>query len=571
MAMVTMVMATALLVLGLTSCTGGPEASAPTSETTRTLSLALDGAGSIRAASATTVVTCTDACDVAFPRGASVDLTATPAPGLGFAGWGEACTGVDDCKVNMEGDRSVSARFRVHVLTLTLDGDAAVKAVITPGPDGLDSLSCERRCATWYDARVSVSINLEDIESGSQVGAWTGCPDGSSPTFCYLELDGPATIEKVVVHPPTAAADSATTPEDTPLSVAPPGVLENDSDSPGDPLRASLDPTRSASHGTLVLRGDGSFTYLPDADYGGPDSFGYWAWDAIGNRSEPATVQLEVAPRNDPPTVTIAADPPTVKDGAGPQRIPAFATNLGPGGGPDEAGQQLRFSLTVESTTGTLAFDEPPAIDPDGILHYAATPGTHGTATAMAVLEDDGGTADGGVDASAPQAFAITVRPLLLSVVVNGDGAVTVAPDGGEYALGTAVVITALTDREHKLKSWGGACTGTSTKSKSCTVTMVADTYVSVNYGPVQALTVGIGGGGEGRVTSVPPGIDCATSGTGNCEAQFLKAETVTLSAAAAVGSAFTSWTNCLPADTATCQVLLDEDRSVGATFDPGP
>jgi VCBS repeat-containing protein len=102
---------------------------------------------------------------------------------------------------------------------------------------------------------------------------------------------------------PSAAADAYSTNEDTPLTVAAPGVLGNDTDPDGDTLTAAL--VSGPSHGTLTLNPDGSFTYTPAADYNGPDSFTYKATDGSLD-SNTATVSITVNPVNDAPTVTVA-------------------------------------------------------------------------------------------------------------------------------------------------------------------------------------------------------------------------------------------------------------------------
>ena len=56
--------------------------------------------------------------------------------------------------------------------------------------------------------------------------------------------------------PPVAADDSYATDEDTPLTVAAPGVLANDTDVDGDTLTAVL--VTGPAHGTLTLNADGS-------------------------------------------------------------------------------------------------------------------------------------------------------------------------------------------------------------------------------------------------------------------------------------------------------------------------
>ncbi|MFN2194614.1 MAG: cadherin-like domain-containing protein, partial [Anaerolineales bacterium] len=53
-------------------------------------------------------------------------------------------------------------------------------------------------------------------------------------------------------------------------------------------------------HGTLDLQADGSFTYQPDANYHGPDSFSYQADDGYG-LSPAAVVSLTVTSVNDAP------------------------------------------------------------------------------------------------------------------------------------------------------------------------------------------------------------------------------------------------------------------------------
>src|SRR5262249_58733373 len=69
------------------------------------------------------------------------------------------------------------------------------------------------------------------------------------------------------------------------------GVLANDTDAEHDPITAvrKTDP----AHGFLVLNDDGSFSYVPDTDFRGKDSFTYVAHDLDGD-STPATVTIQV-------------------------------------------------------------------------------------------------------------------------------------------------------------------------------------------------------------------------------------------------------------------------------------
>lgn len=94
-----------------------------------------------------------------------------------------------------------------------------------------------------------------------------------------------------VGSPPNAADDSYTMTEHTTLTVDPPGVLGNDSDPDGDPLTATL--VTGPSNGTLTLNPDGSFTYTPNDDFVGTDSFTYEANDGQLDSSV-ATVSITV-------------------------------------------------------------------------------------------------------------------------------------------------------------------------------------------------------------------------------------------------------------------------------------
>src|SRR5262249_23146950 len=76
---------------------------------------------------------------------------------------------------------------------------------------------------------------------------------------------------------PVAAPDSYSTDEDKTLTVAGPGVLANDHDVDSPTLHAVL--VQGPAHGELSLNADGSFTYTPNADYNGADSFTYKAND----------------------------------------------------------------------------------------------------------------------------------------------------------------------------------------------------------------------------------------------------------------------------------------------------
>jgi lipopolysaccharide export system protein LptA len=85
------------------------------------------------------------------------------------------------------------------------------------------------------------------------------------------------------------------------LEVSTPGVLVGDSDVDGDQLRAVL--VSGPTHGWLQLNANGSFDYIPNPAYYGPDSFQYAASDGTA-WSNVATVNINITDMPPPPPGT---------------------------------------------------------------------------------------------------------------------------------------------------------------------------------------------------------------------------------------------------------------------------
>ena len=67
------------------------------------------------------------------------------------------------------------------------------------------------------------------------------------------------------------------------------------------------------------------------------------------------------------------------------------------------------MTFNVTGNTNPALFSIAPAISPAGTLTYTSAPNATGVSTITVLLQDNGGTADGGVDTSAAQTFTITV------------------------------------------------------------------------------------------------------------------------------------------------------------------
>ena len=165
--------------------------------------------------------------------------------------------------------------------------------------------------------------------------------------------------------------------------------------------------------------------------------------------SAPHTFTITVRAVNDAPSFTKGGDQ-TVIQNAGAQTVNPWATALlkGPA---DESGQMLTFQVT--NNTNTALFSAGPAISATGVLTYTPATNASGTAAITVVLKDNGGTAFGGVDTSAPQTFNITVTAggtlqlsaATYSVAENaGPATITITRTGGTG--GTATVQIATSD-----------------------------------------------------------------------------------------------------------------------------
>jgi hypothetical protein len=137
---------------------------------------------------------------------------------------------------------------------------------------------------------------------------YTPAPNYYGPdSFGYTIFDGEYADTAVVSleitpinDPPVATDDACTTREDTPLTIAAPGLLANDTDGEEDLLTALL--VEGPAHGSLTLNPDGSFTYMPVSDFSGSDSFTYRANDGMAD-SNAALVSLTVTPAGGTQTI----------------------------------------------------------------------------------------------------------------------------------------------------------------------------------------------------------------------------------------------------------------------------
>lgn len=145
---------------------------------------------------------------------------------------------------------------------------------------------------------------------------------------------------------------------------------------------------------TLILKDNGG------TENGGEDT------------SSEQSFTISVTPVNDAPTFTKGANQ-TVNEDVGFQFVFDWATNISQG--PNEF-DSFEFQITNNTNPGLFALQ--PLVF-SGILQYGTASNASGSADITIVLKDTGGTANGGMDTSAPQTFTITVNPVNDAPLIN--------------------------------------------------------------------------------------------------------------------------------------------------------
>jgi len=188
-------------------------------------------------------------------------------------------------------------------------------------------------------------------------------------------------------------------------------VLGNDTDADGDTLTAVL--VSPPQHGDLTLKADGSFTYTPDPDFSGTDSFTYQASDGALT-SNVATVTITVA---EGPNADLAV---TLHDAPDPVRrgeqltYTATARNNGPDGAQDVA-------LTLR-LTGSAVLVAIQGVDPnDCTITYTGSSSFRTLSSLTCALGD--------LASGDQRTLTVTVQPTTAGTLTATAEAVADSPD----------------------------------------------------------------------------------------------------------------------------------------------
>ncbi|HCN79114.1 MAG TPA: hypothetical protein DIT13_18265 [Verrucomicrobiales bacterium] len=220
--------------------------------------------------------------------------------------------------------------------------------------------------------------------------------------------------------PVIAEIADLSTREDTPVTIP---ISVTDIDGPVIALGAfQVNPPPGAVHGVTVNQADRTVLITPPPDFHGTATFTVTVNDS--RLSDATTFTLTVLPVNDAPSFTKGPDFAHPFGFNTPQTVENWATDLSAGPA-NEASQNLSFRvLSVSQPAGLTEpfFAAAPTLSPQGRLNYR-TRGLGGISTIRLVIEDDGGTENGGVDRGVEQTFTITVgdaQPVLVIETENG-------------------------------------------------------------------------------------------------------------------------------------------------------
>ena len=245
------------------------------------------------------------------------------------------------------------------------------------------------------------------------------------------------------------------------------------------------------------------------------------------------------------------------------------------------------FTVTVDKLgagSGTITSD-PAGIDCGATCENQFQQGTivslNAAAAPGSAFAGWGGACSGTGPCSVQVNATVTARyiipPATNRLAVNKDGSgtgiVTSDPSGifcgnvcsSYFETGTTVTLKAARTNGSAFIGWsGGGCGGTG----PCLVAMGADVTVTATFAAASTfatLTVIKLGLGEGTVSSDPSGIAaCAAT----CTANFVLGTSVSLTDLPLNGSTFAGWGGACDGMGA-CNVNMDGDRTVTATFDP--
>ena len=508
-----------------------------------------DGAGTVT--SQPGGIGCGDDCDQSYPVGTVVSLSATPAEGSSFAGWGGACAGSGACEVTLSETRNVTATFNEATpqpFTLTVEKQGDGGGTVTSQPAGI---TCGDTCAAEYAAGTLVTLSA--VPTGDATFAGWGGACGSTGT-CEVTMSQAQNV--------TATFTAPTEPQPFTLTVRKAGDGAGTVTSQPAGIACGDDCAETYAAGTTVSLSAQATEGSTFTAWGGACS-GAEACEVTVDQAREVTATFTRAEApNEPPT---AASRTVTRQQGETNNLVLLAE--------DPDGDALTYIIVDRPGKGTLG-----SLDGDSVVTYTADANATG---------EDGFTFrvnDGQADSNLATMTLIITNRLTVASAPNGrvvtvdtpapagdcSGAVENADLCGDYPANAEVTLQAQPDEGFFFSGWTGDCAGE--PSDTCTLTMDSVKTVSATFAQQPAQTfdvnVRVRGAGSGRVVSDPTGIDCLRREDEGCTASFASGTSVSLTAEAAdTTSAFRDWRRDCRGDDLTCTLTVDEDKEVTARF----
>jgi hypothetical protein len=252
----------------------------------------------------------------------------------------------------------------------------------TPGPADESGQSLTVSSVT-QPTNGTVVINPDDTVTyvsdplfvGIDTFTYTVCDDGS-PSRCST---GTVRVTVSLMNrPPVANDDTATTPEDAPVTI---NVVANDTDPDNNLDPSSVTVNGGPFNGQATANGDGTVTYTPDPNFNGNDSFSYQVCDTL-NACDTATVNITVVSVNDDPVAN--DDAATTLSGV-PITIDVLANDT------DPDGDSLTVTGASQPANGTVT------VNPDNTVTYRSNCSFQGFDTFSYSISDGNGGTDSAV------------------------------------------------------------------------------------------------------------------------------------------------------------------------------